>query len=133
MTFCFKPNKRQLTAAEVGRLRKECELSVAEIQRRAAADLALFDIPVFAGEWPASKPRVVALLAAIEAGALPMRVLLVQQTSTVASEEELTVAEAREWLQRFRAIALEQDMHQQLELGHIASPGEYVAPPEDGA
>lgn len=133
MSFRFKSSKRQLNAAEIGALRKVCGLSITEVQRRAAADLALFDIPVFSGDWPNAKPRLVSLLAAIEQGSLPLRALLLEESSGPPTEEELTVPQARERLQTFREIALEQDLHQQLESGHIASPGEYVPPPENEA
>lgn len=133
MSFRFKSSKRHLNAAEISALRKVCGLSIAEMQRRAAADLELFDIPVFSGDWPMSKPRLVSLLGAIEEGSLPLRALLLEETSGSVTEEPLTIAQARERVQYFRDIALEQDMHRQLEAGHISSPGEYTPPPENEA
>lgn len=131
MTLRFKSSKQHLTASEVGALRGACDLSIAEIRSRAATDVFLLEIPVFSGEWPKSKPRLLSLLAAIENGSLPMRVLMVDESSDSSGcEEELTVLQAREQLSRFREIALQQDMHQQLSLGHIKSEEEYVPPPE---
>lgn len=129
MSFRFKSSQRHLNAAEISALRKLCDLSAAEIRRRAAAELALFDIPVFSGDWPRSMPRLISLLDAIEEGALPLRASLLEETSGSVAEEALTVAQARERVRYFRDIALEQDRHRQLEAGHLSSPDEYVPPP----
>lgn len=89
----------------------------------------MLDVPVFSGEWPASKATLVGLLAAIEDGSLPLRVLWIDACELPDAEElPLTVSEAREQLQQFREIALEQDRQQQLALGQIASLDDYVPP-----
>ncbi|VXB36361.1 conserved hypothetical protein [Luteimonas sp. 9C] len=125
--FRFKSSKDTLSAGDIGALRRICPLSFGEIQRRAADGLVMLDVPVFSGEWPASKTTVVGLLAGIEDGSLPLRVLWVEACEIPdADETPVTVSEAREHLQRFRDIALEQDRQQQLALGQIASPNDYV-------
>lgn len=132
--FRFKSSRDTLRAGEIGALRRICPLSVGEIQRRASTGLGLLDVPVFSGEWPASKATVVGLLAGIENGSLPLRVLLVDACDIPdAGERPLTVSEAREQLQQFREIALEQDRQQQLALGQIVSPDDYVPPLEHEA
>lgn len=132
--FRFKSSKATLCAGEIGAVRRICPLSVGEIQRRASNGLGLLDVPVFSGEWPASKTTVVGLLAGIESGSLPLRVLLVDASDIPdAGEMPLTVFEAREQLQQFREIALEQDRQQQLALGQITSPDDDVPPLEHEA
>jgi hypothetical protein len=133
MAFRFRANLRELTGTEIGALRTVCGLSIGELRRRAAAGLPLIEIPVFAGEWPASKPRVIALLDGIERGALPLAAFVVEETSGGEREEAVSVAQARDRLRHYLEIALEQDMHAQLESGHIASPGDYVPPGENEA
>jgi hypothetical protein len=131
--FRFKSSLPTLSAPQIAALRRISPHSVAEIQRKAASDESLLDIPVFTGEWPAGKARVVALLAQIEQGALPLSVHLAQGDGQHAEGEALTIGQARQQLQFFRAIALEQDMQAQLEAGHIAAPEEYEPLPEDQA
>lgn len=62
-----------------------------------------------------TKPRLVNLLKAIEAGEL---LLLVSDYSETTKEDEpLSVTQAFKRLQYYREIALEQDMFTQLEMG----------------
>lgn len=125
--FRFKPSHPGLSAPQIAAIRRISPHSIAEIRRRAVASESVLDIPVFSGEWPASKAQVVALLHSIETGQMPLAVYAARGFE----EEHLGVAKARQRLQLLRDIALEQDMHAQLEAGHIASPGEYTPLPED--
>ncbi len=127
--FRFKPSHRDLSAQQIAAIRRISPHSIAEIRRRAVANESVLDIPVFSGEWPASKAQVVALLRSIETGQMPLAVYAVRGSE----EEHLGVAKARQRLQFLRGIALEQDMHAQLEAGHIGSPEEYTPLPEDEA
>lgn len=131
--FRFRASRTELSVAEIGALRAVCGLSLVELRSRAAAGLPLIEIPVFSGEWPASKPRVVALLDGIERGTLPLAAFAVDETARGEDEESVSVEQARERLREYREIALEQDRQAQLEAGHIASPDEYVPPGEDEA
>lgn len=132
--FRFKPSHPDLSAPQIAAIRRISPHSIGEIRRRAVAGESVLDIPVFSGEWPASKAQVVALLQGIEAGTLPLAVYAARESAgTPDSEEHLGVEKARQRLQFLRDIALEQDMHAQLEAGHIASPGEYTPLPEDEA
>jgi hypothetical protein len=133
-SFRFKASHAGLSAQEVAAVRRISPHSISEIQRRASSQDSLLDIPVFSGEWPASKAKVVALLQEIEAAALPLEVYSVQvQEGSQEAEERLTVESARKRLQFLREVALEQDMQAQLEEGHISSPEEYTPLPENEA
>ncbi|EJE53094.1 hypothetical protein PMI14_02168 [Acidovorax sp. CF316] len=136
--FRFKPSHQDLSAPQIAAIRRISPHSIAEIRRRAVANESVLDIPVFSGEWPASKAQVMALLHGIEAGTLPLAVFDAAISAGAPAqdsspEQPLTVAQARQRLQVLRDIALEQDMHAQLEAGHIASPEEYTPLPEDEA
>lgn len=136
--FRFKPSHQDLSAPQIAAIRRISPHSIAEIRRRAVANESVLDIAVFSGEWPASKAQVMALLHGIEAGTLPLAVFDAAISAGAPAqdsspEQPLTVAQARQRLQVLRDIALEQDMHAQLEAGHIASPEEYTPLPEDEA
>lgn len=133
-SFRFKASHLDLNAKELAVLRRFSLHSISEIQRRASSQESLLDIPVFSGEWPASKAKVVALLEVIEAATLPLEVYSVQvQEGSQEVEERLSVEKARQRLQFLREIALEQEMQAQLEEGHISSPEEYTPLPENEA
>jgi hypothetical protein len=106
--------------------------SISEITRRAAAQESLLDIAVFSGEWPASKPRILEVLQSIEGGTLPLATYFVEANSH-ETEEPLTVEQARQRLQFFREIRLQQDVQAQLRDGHISSPEQYTPLPENEA
>lgn len=125
--FRFKPSHPGLSALQIAAIRRVSPHSIAEIRRRAVANESVLDIAIFSGEWPASKAQVVELLQGIETGQMPLAVYAARGSE----EEHLGVAKARQRLQLLRGIALEQDMHAQLEAGHIGSPEEYVPLPED--
>jgi hypothetical protein len=132
--FRFRPMQSRLAAADIASLRKLCDLSISEIQRRALNSESLLDVPVFQGDWPSSKAKVVAILQHIEAGALPLAIHYVEFLGTTSeSEEHLSPSTALDRLQFLREISLEQDMLSQLEEGYISSPEEYEPPPEDEA
>jgi hypothetical protein len=130
----FKASHAGLSVQEVAAVRRMSPHSISEIQRRASSQSSVVDIPVFSGEWPTSKAKVVALLEAIEAATLPLDVYFVEmQEGSQETEERLTVKKAQQRLQFFRGIALEQDMQAQLEGGYISSPEEYTPLPENEA
>jgi hypothetical protein len=108
-SFRFKASHANLSTKEIGALRRISPYSIAEIQRRAASQQSLLDIPVFSGEWPASKATVVSLLDGIEESCLPLEVYTVDiQASSQEAEELLSVEQARQYLQFLREIALEE-------------------------
>lgn len=130
--FRFKASRFTLSVAEISALRTLSSLSISEIQRRAMSQASLLDIPVFSGAWPESRPVVTRLLQGIESGGLPLAIYSVEVAGTSSeSEEQLSVEQARQRLQYLRELWLEQDMQAQLKEGHISSPGEYKAPPEN--
>ena len=127
----FRAAKQNLVPLDIAAIRRVCDLSISEIQRRALASEWLFEIPIFSGEWPKTKPHLVSLLKAIQVGDLP---LLVSDYSDTTNEDELlSITKAFERLQYYREIALEQDMLAQLEMGYISKPEEYEPPNEDEA
>ncbi len=127
----FRAGKKQLLPSELAAIRRASNLSISEIQRKALIAEWLFEIPIFSGEWPNSKPQLVNLLKAIQAGSLPL--LVFEYSETTLEEQALSITQAFQRLQYFRDIALEQDMRTQLEMGYISSPEEYVAPSENEA
>jgi hypothetical protein len=101
------------------------------ITPRAAASEWLFEIPIFSSEWPMNKSRLVTLLKGIEAGQLAL--IVSEYSEGLEKDKPLSVAQAFERLRFFRAIALEQDMLAQLEMGYISKPEEYEPPGDDEA
>lgn len=133
-SFRFKASHPGLAAKEIAALRRICTHSILEIQRKASSREPVLDIPVFSGDWPAGKLKIVALLDGIETGRIPLTVHLANvYADSQESEEQFTVERARRHLGFLREIALQQDMQAQLEEGYIASPDEYVPLPEDEA
>ena len=59
--FPFKAIRAGLTTEEVAAVRRISPHSVTEIRRLTASRESLLDIPVFTGEWPASRDTVVAI------------------------------------------------------------------------
>jgi hypothetical protein len=133
-SFRFKASRSSLSAVELAGLLRISPHSISDIQRRASSEESLLDIPVFSGEWPESKPKVVELLQSIEGGSLPLVVYSVEAMGgSPEIEEHLSVEQARQRLQDLREIWLQQDRRAQLNAGHISSPGEYKPPPENEA
>ena len=133
--FRFKAARATLSAEEVRALRTISPLGIAEILRRAKAGESLLDVPIFAGGcWADSKATLVAILARVEAGDLPLRIYHVYPgLEGPEVERHLGLEGARACLGHLREIALEQDMLSQLETGEISGYDEYRPLPEDEA
>ena len=129
-SFQFKANVN-LDARGIKAIRKFSNLSIAELKNRALRDAAILDFEIFGSDWQNSRTTISHLLSEIERAQLPLRVFRFNEYADKSIEEqELTVEEARAVLAEIQSTALEQDMHAQLEAGHINAPEEYV-PDED--
>ncbi|MBL8300188.1 MAG: hypothetical protein JNN30_17760 [Rhodanobacteraceae bacterium] len=131
MSIRFRAASSNLSPAAIAAIRKVCDLSIGDLRTRAARAEWLFEIEVFAGEWPRSKPRLVLLLKDIQNGILPLTVS--EYSDTDGEDDPLSIEEAFARVQFFRHIALEQDMLSQLQAGYISTREEYEPPGEDEA
>lgn len=131
MSIRFRASTTHPSPAAIAAIRKVCDLSIGTLRTKAEKAEWLFEIEVFSGEWPRSKPHLVRLLKDIQSGILP---LTVSEYSDVDNEDDpLSIEEAFARVQLFRDIALEQDMLSQLEAGYISTREEYVPLGEDEA